>query len=136
MIDESFGVIPLQKRETGWQLFIVFHKSGKYWGFPKGHANPEESHLDSALRELKEETNLDFERSILETPFVEKYEYVYQGKKIFKTVLYYLIEVKGTIKLQKEEIIDGRWCSFLEAEKLLTFNQSKEFCKEVQKILK
>ena len=136
MIDESFGVIPLRKKKSEWEVFIVYHKSGKYWGFPKGHADSNETFQESAIRELKEETNLEPVKFIQEDPFIEKYEYFYKGKKISKTVLYYLLEVKGEVHLQKEEIVDGRWLPFEEAIKILSFSQAKSFCQELEKITK
>jgi hypothetical protein len=30
-----FGIIPLKRQGTGWEVFLVEHNKG-HWGFPKG----------------------------------------------------------------------------------------------------
>ena len=54
MVEEvSFGVIPLMKDNAAWQVFLILHKSGNHWGFPKGHASGNETPQETATRELK-----------------------------------------------------------------------------------
>ena len=49
---------------NGKILLIKQQKSGNY-GFPKGHVLPNESEIETAIREVKEETNVDIEISDL-----------------------------------------------------------------------
>ena len=69
--EESFGVVPVQKTENDWEVFLIQHIKGRYWGFPKGHAEAGETPIESAVRELKEETNLDPNNCLRMDPFVE-----------------------------------------------------------------
>jgi bis(5'-nucleosidyl)-tetraphosphatase len=135
MLDQSFGIIPLLKKDK-WYVYLVLHKSSKYWGFPKGHANKDESPKIAATRELKEETNLDVVKFISDEALIETYDFTYKKQKISKKVLYFLAEVQGEIKLQKEEILDGNWFDLKEAKEKLTFPQAKNFCNQVEKIIK
>ena len=63
--EKAFGIIPIKrKNEVGeYLIFLVQLKSGNHWGFPKGHPEPEETDFRlTAIREFKEETNLDVVR--------------------------------------------------------------------------
>jgi 8-oxo-dGTP pyrophosphatase MutT (NUDIX family) len=136
MINEySFGIIPLRKKKE-WQVFLVQNKNGMYWGFPKGHSiHNEELHQDVARRELKEETNLDIDSFFPLEPFIEEYEYVKNEEKRNKRASYFLATVNGKIKLQKEEILDGKWINLSEATLLLTYPQSKDILEKVKEFL-
>ena len=52
------GVIPLRSKGKSFQVLLVRHRSGDYWGFPKGHISPNEDRQSAAKRELFEETGL------------------------------------------------------------------------------
>lgn len=134
--DESFGIIPLRKNEGRFEVFLIQNRNGLHWGFPKGHRLSEsESPKEIATRELKEEANLDIERFVADT-FEESYIFEKQGKKIRKSVIYFLAEVSGAFKLQKKEIIDGGWFDSDEARKKITYPESKKICEEVSSLIK
>jgi bis(5'-nucleosidyl)-tetraphosphatase len=133
MIIESFGVIPLKKLNEKWQVFLIQNRNGGHIGFPKGKKNdPSEDPQKAATRELKEETNLDIAK-FYNVTFEENY-FLFKNKKK-KIVLYYLAEVSGEPKLQKEEISDGFWTDLEKSEEKVTFDQTKKTCKEVQKFM-
>lgn len=131
--EESFGVIPLIRQNDQWAVFLIQHKKGRYWGFPKGHAEPNESHRESALRELKEETNLDLVRFLQDDPILEEYSFLLKGKRIFKRVHYFIAEVEGEVKLQKEEIQDGIWVPLPQALDQVTHPEGKAILVQVYK---
>lgn len=133
--DASFGVIPLSKGEGKWKVFLVQHKHARYWGFPKGHPEPGESPLQTAVRELKEETNLDIVRYLQEEPLTEEYRFTFDSRRIHKRVFYYVAEVEGEIALQNKEIEDGKWVSFPEAIDQVTHQEGKSILQQVVKIL-
>ncbi|MBI5272452.1 MAG: NUDIX domain-containing protein [Chlamydiia bacterium] len=133
--EESFGVVPLSQKMGVWEVFLIQHKRGRYWGFPKGHAEGDESPLDTAFRELKEETNLDFVRLLHEEPFTEQYQFLVEGEKVFKQVLYFLAEVSGSVRLQAAEIQSGQWLALPDAIQQITHAEGKTILAEVAKIL-
>ncbi len=55
MREESAGVIPIHKGSE--EILLVHHIAG-HWGFPKGHIEGKETPMQTALRELREETGL------------------------------------------------------------------------------
>ncbi len=134
--DESFGIVPLSKEGGQWQVFLILHIAGRHWGFPKGHGNPGETALESAKRELKEETGLEVISLVRDLPFIETYNFKRKNRPVSKTVSYFAAEVKGEVILQPEEIRDGRWFSFKEALRVLSFQEARSICHELIKMLK
>ena len=134
--DESFGIIPLTQEGKTWKVFLILHKEGNHWGFPKGHRLSDEDGLQAAKRELKEETGLDTVRVIGESPIDEQYQFRRKGHIILKKVHYYPAIVSGEFKLQIEEVREGRWFTFEEALKQLTFKEGRSICSVLMKTLK
>ncbi|MBM3184423.1 MAG: NUDIX domain-containing protein [Chlamydiae bacterium] len=133
--EESFGIIPLSRKNGNWEVFLIQHRGGRYWGFPKGHREPKETALEAASRELKEETNLDCVRLLREKPLEEEYSFHFDRKRILKKVLYFIAEVDGTVHLQKTEINDGTWLPFPEAIEQVTHPEGKAILTEVMRYL-
>lgn len=133
-VEKAFGIVPLRKtREGNWQVLILYHRH-LFWGLPKGHLMDKETPFAAAKRELKEETNLDVV-SYLGKSFEEEYDYGRQGKIIHKKVTYFACLVEGKIQLQPEEILKSQWFFLDEAQKILTYPESKKLLTEVAKIL-
>ncbi len=134
--EESFGIIPILKNEKNYLVFLIHHRNGDHWGFPKGHADGDEKEIDIAKRELFEETNLEVENFISKEPLIEKYHCIKNNMQVDKTVKYYIAKVKDkNFKLQQEEIIDGKWVTFEEAKEIISFFQSKEILEKAYKIV-
>lgn len=133
--DESFGIIPLSRSKGYWEVFLIQHNRNGYWGFPKGHAEAGETPRQAAQRELKEETNLDLAHLISEEPLMEQYTFVVERRRVFKQVSYFIAEVTGHVKLQSQEIHDGKWLRLAEAFHQLTHQEGKDLLAKVEKIL-
>lgn len=130
MKENSYGVIPLRRDAGEWFLFLILHRAG-HWAFPKGRPEEGETALQSASRELEEETSLKITDLLSETPFQEQYQFIRDDQQIEKTVTYFLAEVEGSPKLQQEELTDGKWVKLSEASTLLTFPEAQKLCKQV-----
>ena len=133
--DESFGVVPLKNESGCWAVFLIKHKHGRYWGFPKGHAEAGETPQATAARELKEETNLDLIRFLTNEPLMERYSFMLGGSRIYKRVYYFIAEVSGEISLQKHEISDGSWFPLPDALQKLTHPEGKTILSQVSAFL-
>jgi bis(5'-nucleosidyl)-tetraphosphatase len=133
--DESFGVIPLTKRNGKWEVFLIQHNRNGYWGFPKGHAEAGETPMQAAFRELKEETNLDCKLLLVKEGLLEQYTFIVEKKRVFKQVLYFIAEVEGEPKLQSQEIHDGKWLPMAQAFQQLTHQEGKDLLAKVEKVL-
>ncbi|GAM17918.1 hypothetical protein SAMD00019534_010930 [Acytostelium subglobosum LB1] len=134
--DTCYGVIPLrrkngdQEQQQEWEILVIQHLKGEHWAFPKGHPEPNETALESAKRELHEETGLVIDTLLVEQPLTEHYNFENKrGDTINKSVHYFLAQVSGTLVLQAEEVKDSRWVPINDAHTLLTFDAAKNLLK-------
>jgi 8-oxo-dGTP pyrophosphatase MutT (NUDIX family) len=130
----SYGIVPLREDGGHVEVLLILHRGARYWTFPKGHKNPGETDLETASRELKEETGLEVERYLSSVPYIEKYTFYKFQDKVHKTVAYYPAFVHGSLQLQVEEVLEARWLSLEKALSLLTFPEAREICLLVFKI--
>lgn len=133
--EESFGIVPIAKHHDEWKVFIILHKEGNHWGFPKGRKTAKEDPKTAAARELQEETGLVVERYLQDEPMIESYQFRSKQQLVLKSVFYFPAIVKGEIRLQPEEIRDGKWVSLKEAHHHLTFQEARSICQQVIKLL-
>jgi 8-oxo-dGTP pyrophosphatase MutT (NUDIX family) len=132
---ESFGIVPIKREDDMWKVLLILHREGNHWGFPKGKANPGEEPLETACRELKEETNLSVVEILHMHAFSEHYQFRRKKEQIFKTAHYYPATVEGELKCQEEEIRDARWLTFEEALAQLSFRQARHILRETIRLL-
>ncbi len=136
MVDEaSYGIIPIRKTDHGWEVCIVKHCTG-HWSFPKGHPEKDETPVETATRELKEETDLDILRLHSDKVLEEKYVYRYKGELRNKTVKYYVAEVIGDLKILPKELQEGKWLPVESAAAQVTFPQARTICEDLKNYLK
>lgn len=133
--EQSYGIIPLKKRGGEWDVLLVQLYAG-HWGFPKGHPEPHETPLETAQRELFEETGLTINKILIDQTLEEVYFYKLQGNLIHKKVIYYIAQVQGRVKKMSEEIQNTQWVSLATAAQLVTFDQAKSICLKVNQLLR
>lgn len=116
----------------GKKALIIKQKQG-FYGFPKGHMEENETEIETAIRETKEETNLDV---LIDKTKRYSLNYVIDNK-IDKEVVYYLAKPlnKNIIK-QESEINDILWVDIDKVIDILTFDNLKELWKKVLKEIK
>ena len=134
--EESFGIIPLKQESGIWHVLLILHQGGRHWAFPKGHGNPGETPIDSARRELREETGLDIQELLQDHPLMERYQFHRKREIVIKTVQYFPALVQGDLHLQAEEIRDAKWVPLKDAARHLTFKEAKEMCHKLVDLLK
>ena len=139
-VEKSAGAVIFRK-EKGKIFYLLLHyptgfrTAKEYWDLPKGHIEKEEEEIKTVKREVEEETGL---RDIEFTPgFKEtiKYFFKFQGKTIFKTVVFYLAQTKTKEVKISEEHIDYKWLPHNEAIKRLTFKNAKDILKKANNFL-
>jgi 8-oxo-dGTP pyrophosphatase MutT (NUDIX family) len=116
--ERSAGVIPYRWGDDQEPLYLILYSATvrnprAKWEFPKGGLEPGESARQAAAREFREETALmdwsfrgGFERSL-------SYTYIRRGRKVVKTVTYFLAEVRNPARLtcspEHEKDPFGQW---------------------------
>lgn len=130
------GVIPVTCAEGDIQVLLVQHCKGSYWGFPKGHLlHPKEDLQIAALRELKEETQLNVVRFLRIEPLQEQYVIFREGKKISKIVWYYIAETTTRFSIQREEILDAKWVKLQKLPSYASHPSSHAIMAQAQKAI-
>lgn len=136
MVEHSFGIIPIRRNNAGiWEVLIIQHRHSLHWSFPKGHAEENEDPLQTACRELSEETGLTFVRLLTPAPLIEHYHFVFRGSLIFKTVSYFLALVAGSVSLQAKEVVACKWVPLIDASAHLSYPQAKRISQEAHSLL-
>lgn len=112
--EKSCGVIVVNDNN---QILLVKHNLGHY-GFPKGHMEKGESEIETAIREVKEETNIDV--SIYEDKrYIINYDTNYNTNK---DVIYFLGYPKNQNTIpQEKEISEALWIDIDEVSNYLEF---------------
>lgn len=100
------------------------------WGFPKGHMEVGETEVETAIREVKEETNLDVE--INEN---KRYtlEYV-TDRNTYKEVVFFIAKkTSENEKYQESEITAIEWMNFDDAMKTITYDNTRKLFSNILK---
>ncbi len=121
LYEKSCGAVILYKEKGADEasILLVKNQKGRFWSFPKGHVELWENEKETAVREIKEETDLDVE--ILDN-FREISDYCPFGK-IRKRVVFFLAAAKSNrVKIQESEIESYTWVKLSEAKKVCTYD--------------
>ncbi len=120
--EKSCGILVFD----GNKVLMVKHRKG-HWGFPKGHVEAGETEEETAIREVKEETNCDakiiegFRKAINYNP----------KEDVNKDVIFFVGEpITKNIVAQEEEVSDVLFVPIKEAAQAVTYDEEKEVLKE------
>jgi uncharacterized protein len=126
----SCGALIYRYEKGVREYLLIQHVNGTHYGFPKGHIEHNEKRKETALREIKEETNLNV---YIVGNYYKKVTYS-PKHNVIKDVIYYIAKVMdGNIQKQDSEIIQILWCSFDEAMNLLNYENDKNILKDTNK---
>lgn len=124
--EKSCGAIVINKNN---KILLVHHNAG-HWDLPKGHIENGETEEQTAIREVKEETNIDI---IINNKY--RYTTSYSPKEnVMKEVVYFLAQnIDEDKKPQLEEVSEVKWFTFEEAMNTITYENSKEILNKLKK---
>lgn len=102
---KSCGVLPYRMVGGQREYLIVFEQFSQCWSLPKGHMEAGETEMETALRELFEETGLTARLDTSKTATIE-----YPISDVArKQVIFFLGQVSGTPKTRAGEIESYKW---------------------------
>jgi bis(5'-nucleosidyl)-tetraphosphatase len=133
----SAGIIVYRLDDYKKRTYLLLQYPGKYWDFPKGKLENNEKWIDAAIRETKEETNLD--NLFIEEGFEHSYSYVFndfKGNKIEKTVVFFIgkAEINTQVTLSYEHV-DYLWLPYDQARMQIYFQSVRFLLDEVELFL-
>ncbi len=132
----SCGIIPVYINEQGEKEFLIIRENAGHWSFPKGHIDVGENYLQTAQRELLEETGLVCSNINKENVILEKFINQSRTPATEKTVYYHIgyVDTKE-ITIQLEEIQDYFWGNYNDVLEKLTHQTTKNLFKESIKFI-
>ncbi len=133
--DFSTGGLVWDPKKKKLLLIRVENLSGeKVWTFPKGHPEKEETPEEAAVREVVEETG--WQCSVLAPVTEVRYFYVHNRTRFDKTVRWFLMEPISQVgEFDPEEVLEVRWVSRADAEKLISYKSDKDLLKQTALLL-
>jgi 8-oxo-dGTP pyrophosphatase MutT (NUDIX family) len=116
----SAGVVVVRRERGDWKYLLL--RAYKNWDFPKGLVEPSESPMETAKREVEEETGITDLRFRWGDIFKETSPYYSRGKKIARFYIAESTESGVTLSVNPElgrpEHHEYRWLSYEEAKGL------------------
>jgi tRNA nucleotidyltransferase (CCA-adding enzyme) len=131
---KSCGVIAYKTLENVNYYLIIRSNNGDF-GFPKGHMELGESELETATRELLEETNAKVE---IIKGFRHQIEYpIPKQRDIIKQAVYFLGRcTSDRIRPQESEVSEAVFLPYSDALTVLTFEDTKAILKSAEEFIK
>jgi 8-oxo-dGTP pyrophosphatase MutT (NUDIX family) len=109
---------------------------GGHWDFPKGHVEQNETELETALRELEEETGISKVEIIADFRHSISYTFSRRSESISKEVIFFLASTVEKRVTLSHEHIDYAWLDFNNALEKLTYENARQILKKVLPYIK
>ena len=129
----SAGGVVVRRMRGRWWAAVVRprreHHRPSVWALPKGLIDEGERGLETAIREVHEETGLRAagERKLGDV----RYVYTWEGERVFKVVSFFLLRAVGgrigDLPAGMEiEVAEARWVPLDDAASVLTYTGERE----------
>lgn len=140
-IEKSFGVIACANGITGKEILLVQQQDEEgnptHWSFPKGHPEEGETPVETALRELEEETGIDVSSDMINEDSYFDYSYMFMGQDGFveKHNRLFLVSVKfvADVSSHAPDVYRARFVNVRTARDLMPFSAAQTLLDEVEK---
>jgi len=134
-MEKSCGVVLFNEQKILLLQYATGQKEGEWdlqghWDFPKGHVDKGETEIETATRELEEETGI--KNIILLDNFRKTINYKIQkrDRKISKEVVFFIATTVETEINLSHEHVDYGWFDFTSALKQLTYDNARSVLSE------
>ena len=107
------------------------------WVLPKGHFKEEETFVETAIREVLEETQIKLKKEDL-IDKIGEFNYFSDTENSDKNIKVYLFkidELQNIIPLEKENFTEGKWLPLQKAINKVTYQEQKEILEKVKTVL-
>jgi bis(5'-nucleosidyl)-tetraphosphatase len=127
--ERSAGAVVFRRAPGGPRYLLLKYPAG-HWDLPKGNIEKGEEPIETMVREVREESGIVDLRVV--PGYQRKIEYFYRrdGKKVHKTVVFFLAETqveKVTISFEHQ---DYGWFDYAEAIRTVTYPNARRLIRE------
>ncbi len=130
--EKSCGAVIVRNELEDLEVLLIHQVQG-HWCFPKGHVEKDETEIETARREIQEETGLSVE---FEEGFRTSTSYS-PKENVMKEVVYFLARpIGGVIKPQLEEVSELQWVTLVQAQALITYENDLKLLHQAVNYLK
>jgi 8-oxo-dGTP pyrophosphatase MutT (NUDIX family) len=138
----SAGGVVVRRMRGRWWLAVVRPRRDDHrpqvWALPKGLIDAGERGVETALREVYEETGL---RAVPDRKLGDvRYVYTWKGERVFKVVSFFLFRATGgrigELPAGMEiEVAEARWVPLADAPRILAYNGEREMAAKAADLL-
>jgi len=126
-VEVSAGGVVLRK-----ERMVLLARRNEDWQFPKGQVEKGERIEETAVREVREETGI--EARIIKPLGRINYWYYREGRRIYKTVHFFLMEaVKENMERRDSEMDEVRWFNLEDAIKKISYRNERDILEGANK---
>ena len=129
--EKSCGAVVI-KLENGELKLLIIRQHDNCWGFPKGHVEEGETEIDTAIREIKEETNIDV---VIDNKFRKVITYS-PKKGVIKDVVFFIGKATSDdLVIDSKELLEAKWVNYKEAKDYFEYQDTIDVYEEAIKYL-
>ena len=131
--EKSCGAVVFTHSNGGIK-YVIIQSLERYYGFPKGHMEEGETEVETALREIYEETGLQVH--ILDGFRCEDEHPIPSKPGVMKTIVYFAAEYEDQqLRHQPEELLSVKLMTLEEAMDAFQWESSRRILREVADFL-
>jgi len=121
--ENASGAVVYRLKNNQPEYLLLKSATSNFWGFPKGHVEGNETAIETAVREIREETQL---QATIDPEFHADLDYDMKNGH-HKHVVLYTSQVPAdvTVTRQVEEISEYGWFGYQTARETLSYDNLK-----------
>lgn len=121
--EKSCGALVFYLKDNREQILLIKHSNSGHWSFPKGHVEAGETEVETAVREIFEETGVN---ANIDTRFREVVTYS-PKKDVLKDVIYFFATTDNdATEKQESEVSEIMWVDIAKALNCVSYRNDKE----------
>ena len=121
--EKSCGALVFYLKDNREQILLIKHSNSGHWSFPKGHVEAGETEVETAVREIFEETGVN---ANIDTRFREVVTYS-PKKDVLKDVIYFFATTDNdATEKQESEVSEIMWVDIDKALNSVSYRNDKE----------
>ena len=131
--EKSCGTVIFRKTRGKYAVLLIKNRYADFWSFPKGHVEAGETEIETAKREIMEETSIDVD---ICPGFREVVTYS-PRRDVQKDVIYFLARAKNFDYVpQESEIAQIKWVEINLAHSFLTYDNDKQLVNRAKPLIR